>query len=358
MERLNRQPSPLDAPTLETFHETITRPEFDALLDQLYCPTQAIRAYLCYGPGGVGLTNRFFLRFASDPGSVRSLPTRPIRTIALDPGHIGGPWALMEQRWFQWGDDPPVQEAALNLNVARLLQPRLEALGFRVVFTKTDLQPVTTQRPEDFHEQAAREIPSDIHAAERARTIRRRAEWLFYRRADIVARACLINHTLRPDLTLAIHFNAAPSDDARPRVEEDHVALFVHGNYLPEEVRDEAQRIRLFYKLLSRHHEREIMIADSIAAAFWRATGLRPAPFPIPVGRTGYVFARNLAANRLYNCPTVYLEPYYMNSRTTYQRIQLGDYDGQREIDGRSYRSIFREYADAVAEGLAPFSPR
>jgi len=42
----------------------------------------------------------------------------------------------------------------------------------------------------------------------------------------------------------------------------------------------------------------------------------------------------------------------YMNNRIVYQRLQLGDYDGEQVVDGKSYRSIFREYADAVLAGL------
>ena len=44
-----------------------------------------------------------------------------------------------------------------------------------------------------------------------------------------------------------------------------------------------------------------------------------------------------------------------MNNRIVYQRIQLGDYAGAQMIEGKSYRSIFREYADAVAQGLADY---
>ncbi len=41
-----------------------------------------------------------------------------------------------------------------------------------------------------------------------------------------------------------------------------------------------------------------------------------------------------------------------MNNRTVYKRLLAGDYDGQRMFDGKSYGSIFREYADCVAQGL------
>jgi hypothetical protein len=70
------------------------------------------------------------------------------------------------------------------------------------------------------------------------------------------------------------------------------------------------------------------------------------------------VFARNLAANRLVNGPVVFLEPYYQNNRLVYQRIQLGDYEGLRDVNGTPMKSIFREYADAVAEGLSKLIAR
>jgi hypothetical protein len=41
-----------------------------------------------------------------------------------------------------------------------------------------------------------------------------------------------------------------------------------------------------------------------------------------------------------------------MNNRVVYQRLLAGDYPGTRVFDGKSYTSIFREYADCVAQGL------
>ena len=52
--------------------------------------------------------------------------------IALDPGHLGGTWAKMEERWFKIGDAPPVQEGDMTLRVAQMLAPRLEPLGAKV----------------------------------------------------------------------------------------------------------------------------------------------------------------------------------------------------------------------------------
>ena len=60
-------------------------------------------------------------------------------------------------------------------------------------------------------------------------------------------------------------------------------------------------------------------------------------------------------ANRIDECPVLYVEPYVMNSPGVFARIQAGDYEGTRQIDGTPRESIYREYADAVAQGLADY---
>ena len=44
-----------------------------------------------------------------------------------------------------------------------------------------------------------------------------------------------------------------------------------------------------------------------------------------------------------------------MNSRSVFKRIQAGDYQGRKSIGGTSQPSIYREYADSVAAGLAKY---
>ena len=71
-----------------------------------------------------------------------------------------------------------------------------------------------------------------------------------------------------------------------------------------------------------------------------------------PLPENPFVWARNLMANRLYRCPVVYCEPYVMNNREVYDRIAAGDYPGVKLVAGQMRKSLFREYADAVADGL------
>jgi hypothetical protein len=62
-----------------------------------------------------------------------------------------------------------------------------------------------------------------------------------------------------------------------------------------------------------------------------------------------------LLATRLYRCPVVYCEPYVMNSKDAFARIQAGDYEGTRNINGIKHKSIFREYVDSVVDGLVEY---
>src|SRR4029077_10569199 len=56
-----------------------------------------------------------------------------------------------------------------------------------------------------------------------------------------------------------------------------------------------------------------------------------------------------------YRCPVVYCEPYVMNSKDAFARIQAGDYEGTRTINGIERKSIYREYADSVVDGLVDY---
>ena len=357
-----------DWSTLESFQGTMPRSEFAALLTNVYCPSAALTGCLSYASNSVTIfstaekTNALFtLRFGS--AAIPQLPA--MRRIVLDPGHIGGEWARMEERWFVRSKGRPVQEALLNLQVARRLRDQLNAAGWEVTLTKDNFEPVTAMRPEDFRVEAVRTLPTPPGGTELERDawchdqLRKRMEQLFYRSAEITARAQFVNESARPDLTICLHFNAVEWNERNELVDDNRLVVFVHGDYLPSEVADDAQKLRLFYKILSRSLGVELPVAESVATALAQATRLPAAEYgaassAVRVGTNAYVYARNLAANRLIDSPVVFLEPYYMNNRIVYQRIQLGDYDGEQMVEGKSYRSIIREYADAVAAGLKP----
>lgn len=364
---------------LEVFQETILRDEFESLLTGVFAVGPGWRGWIEIDErearirsGALAGDGVFRLRFAL-PGSER-LPVRPWRAaadlppasegrplegvhIAIDPGHIGGDWAKAEARWLKVGEGRPVCEGDMTLWVARLLRPRLEALGARVSLVRDKAEPLTRFKPADLIEEARGQARPGADAAE----LLRLAGQLCHRTAEIRARANHINRVLQPDLVLCLHFNADPwGDPARPvLVERSHLHLLVNGAYTDEELGFSDQRFSLLQKLLSRTHEVERGLAVAVGDVFAAASGLPAFRYPsgspnaLPIPGEPFVWARNLLANRLYECPVIFLEPYVMNSTQDHPRLEAGDYEGLREIQGVMRPSIFREYAAAVADGLA-----
>jgi len=376
--------------TLERFQESITRKEFVHLLESVYAPDGAWKTVVDLDEKGATLhapgSNRpdFRLRFASDRASARPVPRywkaaaepkrgKPLAglTIAIDPGHIGGKWAQMEERWFRIGRSKPVMEGEMVLVVAKHLARQLGAMGAKVVHVRRRTAPVTRVRPSQLRGLALAELkrqgtspirrgydgPND---PQKYRSIEWTSELLFYRTSEIRARAIVVNERLQPDLTICLHFNAESwGNPDRPELtDKNHLHLLVNGNYAASELALEDVRYDLFVKLLNRSAEVELPLSDSVARSLARATGLPPYVYHDRGRRvtpSEYVWARNLLANRLYHCPVVYCEPYVMNSRPVFERARLGDYNGTRLIHGVPRQSIFREYAAGVAQGVVDY---
>ncbi|MDG2122790.1 MAG: N-acetylmuramoyl-L-alanine amidase [Verrucomicrobiales bacterium] len=384
-------PTP-DWQSLQVFQRTITREDFIDLLQNVYLESGAagwsstIKVTDRYAdivtnthPAATNPTFRLhFATSAQTPPprywrSPRQLPPasdldrHPLSDlrIAIDPGHIGGGWAKMEERWYTLGA-MPVMEGSLTLQVARLLAPKLEALGARVTLVRESEDPVTQARPINFV-QPAREflsrigIDPDAPPASYSYSVEKQSQRLFYRTREIRDRATLVNGVIRPDITICLHFNAeAWGDPQMPTLtEKNHFHMLINGCYSRGELRLDDQRFDLLTHLLQRNHREERALAESLALSFSKHTGLPPFVYQTPnarsVGQNRFLYARNLLANRAYKSPVVFFEPYVMNSREVYARIQAGLYDGDREVAGTRRPSIFHEYADSVADGLADY---
>ena len=382
---------------LDGYQETMTRAEFSHLLETLYAPHGGWQAFIRIDPDAavmrktsVPLDDLYTLRFAASEADRKPLPPRYWRPraavpespsagdkplaglrVALDPGHLGGRWARLEERWFQIGDAPPIMEGEMTLKVAQTLAERLRALGATAEQVRDSDEPSTPLRPADLLETARKQLAeqgvehpreSSESAADGQRQFS--VPWtsdMLFTRADIRARGVKVNEVLKPDLVLCLHFNAeAWGDPAKPTlVDHNHLHVLVNGCYEPDEIAKDDVRFELLLKLLDRSGAEELAAAEPIAAALVAATGLPPyrytGPNAVRVDCSPYIWARNLLANRIYECPVVYIEPYVMNSPEVFARVQAGDYDGTREFGGVQRPSIFREYADAVAVGLADY---
>jgi hypothetical protein len=383
-----------DWPSLAQYHETITRDEFERLLRNVYCTRGVDPRFIEVEPDGARILmdgdeqTWFTLRFAADETAAKkvtqswrpaaALPKAPAGRelegvkIAIDPGHIGGTWARMEERWFQVGDSKPVQEGDMTLLVAKVLVPQLEKLGAKVSLVRDKLEPATEKRPVDLTEVSRKILQRAGEANPRTdfdgpadpakdRTIRWQNELLFYRNSEIRERAELVNGRFKPDVVLCLHFNAEAWNDPRTPtlVPQNHLHLLINGSYLPPELEFDDVRFEMIRRLLSRTHEEELALTEKLAPAMARHTQLPPYEYTTEnvtkIGSTGYVYLRNLLATRLYHAPVVYYEPYVMNSDEVFWRVQEGDYDGIRNVNGTDRPSIFREYATSIVDGLVEY---
>jgi hypothetical protein len=376
---------------LEAFHETITREDFAQLLNEIYAPNKAAAGLIEVRMDVAVIRTRLApaatmeLRFARDHASARPVPrfwrpagelglkseAQPLAGIkvALDPGHLGGEWARIEERWLRIGETVPVTEGDMTLRVAELMEPQLSALGAEVLRVRRDAGPTTPQRPEHFREIARAEMArqgnrkprenyTSLDDPRRGETVQALSELFFYRTAEIRHRGELVNQTLKPDITICLHFNAeAWGDPQKPElVPRNHLHALINGCYSAGELRNDDVRFEMLMKLLNRCFPEELTASERVVEALAEATGLPPFHYPtsnaLRVGSSPFVWARNLLANRLYRSPVVFLEPYVMNSAPVWERVQLGDYEGERLVGGEMRKSIYREYADAVVEGL------
>ena len=366
---------------LEGYQGTLSQEEFKERLQRIFDPKGALGAYLEMNESAVVVFRDrektqplFRLRFAEPTSAPRAElapfaladPTQPLlgKVICLDPGHIGGDWADIEERTFRIGRDRPVVEGELNLQTCRLLAERLSAAGAKVVWTHEGFAPTTEVRPADLYPEAIEYLLKDPGNRRLPRfsmngLIRWNAELLFYRSAEIQARARRVNEELRPDFTLCLHYNAAPwgSPGRASLTSVSRLVLFSHGSYTTSELAYDDQKFNLFRKLLENSTPSELAIGGAIGQQFKENWGVPPenyagSGYAHASGASPYVWHRNLIANRLFRGPVIFVEGPYMNDRSTYGWIQAGAYEGSRMVAGRDRQNIFREYADRVADGV------
>ena len=398
LDLLLQDPSQEQWGALSRFDDTLTRRDFEARMEHVFDPGRGLRPYLTFFEGGVAIFSGLersagpisVVRLANSARAERPLPvtfkspsqlrhrlgTPPAQPllgvrIAIDPADIGGEWAKMEDRSVDFAGYGRINEGDLNLVVGRLLRERLTALGATVFLVRDRAEPVLIPRPADLSAVAG-EVLADrpwmmpesfqhlagILPAGNPHRLRVAEGLLLTKTIETRARVALERREFVPDITIVLQHNAtAESAEGRLNAINRNI-FFVHGAYSPSELREPEQRFRLLTKLLEDSEPIEAEVAHAIAIRFRMATGFPPvlsgnsANTRLVLSNDPYVVARNLAFNREHDGPVVVTEPYFMNQAETLARLLAGDYLGQRRVAGRYRISIYREYADCVAEGL------
>lgn len=387
--RLARLGTAPDWSALDAYQRTITQTEFKRLLEHCYAQKpDAWRDFIELQPDRARIVRQsnfpeaghYDLYFLSDrrkpveiprywrpPWALAKLPpndNQPLAGvhIAIDPGHIGGRWADIEQRYYKIGADTiPVVEGDMTLITAKILETNLHAMGARVTLTRRDNEPVTPIREDDLVDEAKNWLKLSAGDFAPKALVERTASRLFYVSSELRARAAIINTATRPDLVLCLHFNAAPwLNPYRPAFRsQNHLHLLINGCYNKDEIAEDDTRLELLLRLLQRTYYYELAVAEEISKTMADETRLPPFGYDGLAGKSvngnPYIWARNLLVNRTFMCPVVFFEPYCMNHREVHARVQAGPYRRLRMINGVSRKNIYQEYADGITAGLVNY---
>ncbi len=298
------------------------------------------------------------------------LPLAGVR-IAIDPADIGGAWGSMEDRSTLYPGFGLIQEGDLNLLVSKVLSKRLKELGADVFVTREKSEPVCK-----LDITAVQQVVPQVLAHHRhilSKTFRSRtqnvretspmyqrivAEVLLTKNLEARARAEKTRAAMKPDITIVLQFDATSARHRNNFPKINRNILFISGAYTAKEINsDPRQRLRLLTKLFHNVTPTEIRVAHAISKSLNEATGFPPVHYgnswsTRSIAGDPYVVARNLLLSREHDGPVVVTEPYFMNQEETLLRLITGDYEETRLIAGKERISIYREYANAVADGL------
>jgi N-acetylmuramoyl-L-alanine amidase len=289
----------------------------------------------------------------------------PRQRIALDPGHAGGAWSVIERRHVTRNGGPPVREGDLNWATARLVERDLLASGksVRLLRPPPPTAPFTVASDPGFDPKREARLWLAEH--------RSQIPWLapywawrlwreghslpdtmlfeLYTRHDLRGRAAAAD-AFSADLLVSLHHDWCHGDS-------NGIFVFVMGSFARSELVTASQRFWALRRVLDGSLDRSTRLAGRLARALMQKLDL-PALSPAYVERnfTGWlpvdpgagVHARNLAMLRRAPGVAVVTEGPCMNEAAEYRRLQ-----GQEiELDGRRYPARVRAYADAVVEGL------
>lgn len=281
--------------------------------------------------------------------------------VAIDPGHFGGDYAHLEERYI---DIPPsleredtiqFDEGTLSFLTAAYLKILLEKEGAIVMLTRDQVGKGAYR--EGFFDWLKKHPYLWSGEVALNKLFRRH-----YNRLDLRARCEKIN-AFGPDLSVMIHYN---SHAGRDEVSSNHDVVsnnfnlvFVGGAFCSNELIDPESRYEFFRLLVSDDFSRSVKLSRSILDKFVSklkvpvvsaADGSRYLESVCHEVEPG-VYARNLALTRLVHGPICYGESLVQNNIDECLNLARKDF----VINGLHCSSRIKEVAEAYFEGIKEY---
>lgn len=282
--------------------------------------------------------------------------------IAIDPGHLGGPFACLEDRYISFSAQEAKTNQPINFNEGTLtyltaieLKSLLQADGAEVFITRRQVgEGAVTENFFDWIQQRP-----DLWTAQEPLVNLFRDH---YNRADLIARAEKIN-AFHPDITIIIHYNAHEAelegDSKQHLTQSNYNMTFIPGAFGKGELSQPQNRYDFLRMIVSDQLEQSSLLSQKIAERFVQNLDVplvkdgEKLPYLIRscMKQKQGVYSRNLALTRLVRSPLCYGETLVQNNREECERLGTND----TEVAGIPCSNRVKQVAKAYYEGIKDY---
>lgn len=296
---------------------------------------------------------------SSSSSSNQTMP-RSLRNarIVLDPGHLGGSFAELEERYIaipakktHHGKALRFHEGDLTYLTALELKQLLEAEGAIVLMTREGIGQGALQ--ENFFEWLEKKHP-ELRTNVSSKIFRN-----FYNKEDLLERAKKIND-FSPDITIIIHYNAHLTDQEKDEkaflTQTNYNLVFIPGAFCAGELYNVKDRYEFLRLIVTDDIECSLNLSECIVQQLVNHLNV---PLIDQEEKTSYtqtvclfqkpgIYCRNLALTRLVHSPLCYGETLIQNNEQEVYRLSAQD----TFIAGIPCAKRIKEVALAYFEGI------
>jgi N-acetylmuramoyl-L-alanine amidase len=282
--------------------------------------------------------------------------------IAIDPGHFGGRFAVLEERYVdvpaeKTKDNQPIcfHEGDLTYLTAVELQRLLEAEGALVLITRPGIGlGAITEGFFEWIEKHRDLLESGLSLSKIFRN--------YYNKEDLIKRAAKINF-FSPEITVVIHYNAHLTDEEKKQqaifTQSNYNLAFIPGAFGADELTSVNDRYEFLRLIVSDQIDESLKLSQCIVTEFVKKLDV---PLIAENEKTSYtdafcliqkpgIYCRNLALTRLVHSPVCYGETLIQNNQNEVYRLSQHD----TSIAGIACSKRIKEVAQAYFEGIRTY---
>lgn len=349
-----------DFSDFDSYQKKLKFDDVQKKIDTFLKKDPGIEAYYKITPNSLTLYNKnqavdYILEFEDQTPLQEKGQKQDLRgmKIALDPGHFGGIYAGLEERFISIGK-VHFDEGTLTFLTALHLKQLLEQEGAIVFLTKENIG--EGAYPEGFFDWLKHN--PQVWLTKPLNKIFR----LDYNPLDLRARAEKINQ-FGPDLTLIIHYNSHHAEGDLPSnhftTASNYNLVFIPGAFCKDELADLDARYEFLRLICTSDLQNSLDLSHHVLAKFSEILKVPVVEASDDIRYLGKcclkleegVYARNLALTRLVHGPLCYGETLIQNNAQEYKILGKKNF----QINGIPCSIRIKEVAEAYFEGIKAY---